>query len=43
MEKVVSEWDFDTALGETIREKYENEYIKVIEVKNTGEDWTLDV
>ena len=43
MEKVVSEWDFDTALGETIREKYENEYVKVIEVKNTGEDWTLDV
>lgn len=43
MEKVASEWDFDTALGDTIREKYKNEYIKVIEVKNTGEDWTLDV
>lgn len=28
------QWDFQTALGDTIREKYENEYIKVVEVSN---------
>jgi hypothetical protein len=27
-------WSFDTALGETIREKYESMYVKVIEVSN---------
>jgi len=50
VEDVVSQWDFNTALGETIREKYENEYVKVVEVTNVGsrqnlleEDWTLDV
>jgi hypothetical protein len=29
-----STWDFQTALGDTIREKYENEYVKVIEIKS---------
>jgi hypothetical protein len=32
----VPTWDFYTALGETIREKYENEYVKVVEVKNVN-------
>jgi hypothetical protein len=27
-------WDFNTALGDTIREKYESLYIKVVEVTN---------
>ena len=27
-------WDFQTALGDTIKEKYANQFIKVIEVSN---------
>jgi hypothetical protein len=30
----VAMWDFHTALAETIREKYEHLYIKVVEVSN---------
>ena len=30
----VATWDFQTALGDTIREKYESLYVKVIEVSN---------
>jgi hypothetical protein len=29
-----SKWDFQTALGDTIREKYESLYVKVVEVSN---------
>lgn len=27
-------WDFQTALGDTIREKYQGLYVKVVEVTN---------
>ena len=30
----VAVWDFNTVLGETIKEKYESLYVKVIEVYN---------
>ena len=30
----VSVWDFNTALGDTIKEKYESLYVKVVEVSN---------
>jgi hypothetical protein len=30
----LSIWDFETALGDTIREKYESKYVKVIEVND---------
>jgi Major capsid protein Gp23 len=30
----VSAWDFNTALGETIKEKYESLYVKVTEISN---------
>lgn len=33
-EEKVSTWDFETALGETIREKYESLYVRVVEVSN---------
>lgn len=33
-EEKVATWDFDTALGETIKEKYENLYVRVVEVTN---------
>lgn len=31
---MAQEWDFNTALGETIREKYESLYVKVVEVSS---------
>lgn len=37
----VSAWDFNTALGETIKEKYESLYIKVVEVSNVIHRKTL--
>ncbi len=30
----VAHWDFETALGETIRKKYESQYVRVVEIKN---------
>jgi len=33
-ENPVCMWDFNTALGETIREKYESLYVKVVEVSD---------
>jgi hypothetical protein len=30
----VASWDFNTALGDTIKEKYESLYVKVVEVSN---------
>jgi len=29
-----SNWDFQTALGDTIREKYESKYVRIVEVSN---------
>ncbi len=37
----VSAWDFNTALGETIKEKYESLYVKVVEVSNVVHRKTL--
>jgi hypothetical protein len=37
----VSSWDFNTALGDTIKEKYESLYIKVVEVSNVVHRKTL--
>lgn len=37
----VSAWDFNTALGDTIKEKYESLYIKVVEVSNVVHRKTL--
>lgn len=37
----VSMWDFETALGETIREKYESLYVRVVEVSNVINRKTL--
>jgi len=37
----VSAWDFNTALGETIKEKYESLYVKVVEVSNVIHRKTL--
>lgn len=37
----VSSWDFATALGDTIKEKYESLYIKVVEVSNVVHRKTL--
>lgn len=34
IKKQVPVWDFQTALGDTIKEKYESLYVKVIEVSN---------
>ena len=30
----IATWDFQTALGDTIREKYESQYVKIVEVTN---------
>ena len=37
----VSSWDFNTALGDTIKEKYESLYVKVVEVSNVVHRKTL--
>ena len=37
----VSAWDFNTALGDTIKEKYESLYVKVVEVSNVVHRKTL--
>lgn len=33
-EEKVPTWDFDTVLGETIKEKYEHLYVRVVEASN---------
>jgi hypothetical protein len=37
----VSSWDFSTALGDTIKEKYESLYVKIVEVTNVVHRKTL--
>ena len=37
----VSAWDYNTALGETIKEKYESLYVKIVEVSNVIHRKTL--
>lgn len=37
----VSSWDFSTALGDTIKEKYESLYVKVVEISNVIHRKTL--
>lgn len=37
----VTAWDFNTALGDTIKEKYESLYVKVVEVSNVVHRKTL--
>ncbi|MHA2043206.1 MAG: hypothetical protein ACW99G_00345 [Candidatus Thorarchaeota archaeon] len=37
----VSSWDFSTALGDTIKEKYESLYVKIVEVSNVVHRKTL--
>lgn len=37
----VSAWDFNTALGDTIKEKYESLYVKVVEISNVIHRKTL--
>jgi len=37
----VSVWDFNTSLGDTIKEKYESLYIKIVEVSNVVHRKTL--
>lgn len=37
----VAAWDFNTALGETIKEKYESLYVKVVELSNVVHRKTL--
>ncbi len=37
----VAAWDFNTALGETIKEKYESLYVKVVEISNVIHRKTL--
>ena len=37
----VSAWDYNTALGETIKEKYESLYVKVVEISNVIHRKTL--
>ena len=37
----VAAWDFNTALGDTIKEKYESLYVKVVEVSNVVHRKTL--
>ena len=31
---MVSNWDFQTALGDTLAEKYKDVYVKVVEISN---------
>lgn len=42
LKKRVSVWDFQTALGDTIKEKYEGLYVKLIEVRNVCTRKTLN-
>ena len=37
----VAAWDFNTALGETLKEKYESLYIKIVELSNVVHRKTL--
>ena len=37
----VAAWDFNTALGDTIKEKYESLYVKIVEVSNVVHRKTL--
>ncbi len=37
----VASWDFNTALGDTIKEKYESLYVKIVEVSNVIHKKTL--
>lgn len=37
----IASWDFNTALGDTIKEKYESLYVKVVEVSNVVHRKTL--
>jgi hypothetical protein len=37
----ISSWDFNTALGDTIKEKYESLYVKIVEVSNVVHRKTL--
>lgn len=37
----VTAWDFNTALGDTIKEKYESLYVKIVEVSNVVHRKTL--
>jgi hypothetical protein len=37
----VASWDFNTALGDTIKEKYESLYVKIVEVSNVVHRKTL--
>jgi hypothetical protein len=37
----VSSWDFNTALGDTIKERYESLYVKIVEVSNVVHRKTL--
>lgn len=37
----IAAWDFNTALGETIKEKYESLYIKIVELSNVVHRKTL--
>lgn len=37
----IAAWDFNTALGDTIKEKYESLYVKVVEVSNVVHRKTL--
>jgi hypothetical protein len=37
----VSAWDFNTSLGDTIKEKYESLYIKIVEISNVVHRKTL--
>lgn len=37
----VSAWDFNTALGDTLKEKYESLYIKIVEISNVVHRKTL--
>lgn len=46
--KEVPVWDFQTALGDTIREKYESLYVKIVHVSNvvfrktlTQQNWLI--
>jgi hypothetical protein len=33
--EVFATWDFQTALGDTIKEKYESIYVKVVKIEST--------
>jgi hypothetical protein len=37
----IAAWDFNTALGETIKEKYESLYVKIVEISNVIHRKTL--